>query len=111
MATVARLDSFETPTPFLVDIFRFIDKPERKLYKEPKDGSEYEVIKGEGGFTGKYWPLKIVDQKNGFVRIALVGGWGDSGQGKETFEPLGWIKVRDERGRLTIWPADMDLWT
>ena len=102
--SIVMLDSIKTPSPFFVDIFYLTKNGRRKLYKEPKNDADFIIISKN---EPKYSMLKIIEQKNGFVKIGIVHiNFETLG---ETIEPIGWIKIRDNQGMLTIWIMDIDL--
>jgi hypothetical protein len=96
------LDSIPVPSEFFVDIFYFTDDGIREIYK---DIDKAAVTISKELFEGSL--LKVTDQKNGFIKIegpAFINH--DIGKGQ--IELSGWIRIRDDRGNLTIWIIDVD---
>jgi hypothetical protein len=89
-------------SPFYADIFYFSATGVRKLYKKPSKDSEYSLIKEKDHENSL---LTIIDQKGEFVRI----GASNSDPGGEPISPLGWIRIRDNAGALTIWTKNFHL--
>jgi hypothetical protein len=89
-------------SPFCADIFYFSATGVRKLYKKPSKDSKYSLIK-EKDLENSL--LTIIDQKGEFVRV----GASNSDPGGESISPLGWIRIRDDAGALTIWIEDVHL--
>ncbi len=96
---VAFLDSLSIPGSLFVDMFYLTGGVERKVYKEPKDGTDFSVISEE---EYKYTAFKVLEQKDGFIKIGIF--WWSTDPVKEIpVELIGWIKIRDDKGHLTVW--------
>ncbi|TET45518.1 hypothetical protein E3J62_07095 [candidate division TA06 bacterium] len=101
---VAMLDSIGTPSWFVSDVFFGSKDGTRKIYAQPKEDAEATVIKKD---DYKYKTFRIIEQKGDFVKIRQ--GWQEDSLGDDSkMPPLGWIKIHDEEGRLTIWQKDQD---
>lgn len=85
-----------------IDIFCFTESKRRKVYREPKRDSDYFIISPKGELL-----LKAIEQKDGFIKIGRVDV--DFDTYEESIEPIGWIRIRDDEGRLMIWIEDVDL--
>ncbi|MFQ5906349.1 MAG: hypothetical protein ACE5JA_07230 [bacterium] len=103
-ASIVRLDSVETPSPFFVDIFYFTESGKRKVYERPDNKADFKVISRD---EKRWWLQRIVDQRGEFVKIANIQV--DFESYKETIQPIGWVGIWDEQGRLTIWIKNVDL--
>ncbi len=89
------------PESLYVDLFFFIKS--RKLYKAPDESAPFELITPETkepsdplGYTN-YGSGTVTRIRNGFALLCFI----DACTGKVM--PLGWIKLRDEGGKITIW--------
>jgi hypothetical protein len=79
----------------LVDIFFFTESDKRNLYQHPSPDSPFKVIGREAATC-----VVLKTFRNGFVQLAHIGD-------KSTNKPersLGWVRLRDDKGRLTVWP-------
>lgn len=103
--SVIIIDSLKTPSSFFVDIFYFTKSGRRKLYQESKNDADFIVISKD---EHKYSLLRIIEQKNGFVRIGIA--YVDYSAGQESIEPIGWIRIRNNQGMLMIWVKYVDLY-
>ncbi len=92
-------DDITIPNSFFIDVFCFISSPGRKVYTEPALNSDTFIIFGR---QSKYSALAVIDQRNGFLKIASVI------PGKSESEPLGWVRIRDDSGMLTLWIKFVD---
>jgi hypothetical protein len=81
-----------------VDIFFFTDSQRKKIYEQPVKDSSYSIIDAR-----KYPSLTAAETKNGFVRLILT-----KGSGKTGWKEIGWARVRDNDGLLSIWIVDSD---
>lgn len=102
--SIIMLDKIDTSSRFFVNIFCFTQSGKRKLYKEPKEDANFIIILKD---EHKHSLLKIMEQKNDFVRIGILHV--DFSTNKKSIEPIGWISIRDNRAMLTIWIEDADL--
>jgi len=100
---IVMLDSIKTPSRF-VDIFYFTKSGRRKVYKEPLRDADFIIISTE---ESKYPLLNMLEQKNGFIKIGIVHV--DFDTDEQRVEPLGWIRLKDDQGKLTIWIKYVDL--
>jgi len=102
--SIVMLDNIETPSSFFVDIFYFTKNGRRRLYKEPKKNADFIIISKD-----KYGDslLSIIAQKNEFVKIGVVTVNFDTYE--ESIKPLGWIRIRDDKGMLRLWIKYVDL--
>jgi hypothetical protein len=94
------LKRIKAPSPFYVDIFYFSATGVRKLYSKPSRDPEYSLIREK---DHKYSELTIIDQKGEFVKVGASDG------DEKSIKPLGWIRIRDDHGALTIWIEDVHL--
>ncbi len=81
-----------------INIFCFTQSGRRKLYTQPDEQAAFSIVaKGEGHYSG----LIGLEQTGNFLKVgrALANEDGET----ERMEELGWIKIRDEAGRLTFW--------
>lgn len=100
------LDSIPIPGEFFVDIFYFTEDGTRKIYKDPQKDADSILISKN---LFEYSLLKIVEQKNEFIKIEGTA-WVSGDVGKGSIEMSAWIKIRDEKGNLTIWIKYVDLY-
>jgi len=84
-----------------VDLFVFTDSGKKKLYAEPNRESSFVVVDSK-----KHEFLLAAEVKNGFVRLVSEEAITlQSKDGKENSTPrtLGWARIRDNEGLLTLW--------
>ncbi|MFH1114483.1 MAG: hypothetical protein V1792_11225 [Pseudomonadota bacterium] len=81
-----------------IDIFGLRPDTGRRLYDEPCETSRSRLIQSYDDIGDSAPNPVVVDYRNGFVRL----GFFDSCEG--TIRKSKWIRVRDKKGRLTIWP-------
>lgn len=103
-STIVMLDNIKIPSNFFVDIFYFTKTGRRKIYNDAKKNADFTIISRD---DYRDTLLRIMEQKNGFIKIGIVHVNFDTYE--EFIEPIGWIKVRDDRGLLTIWIKYVDL--
>lgn len=101
--SIVMVDSIKTPSLFFVNIFYFTKTGKRKLYQEPQNDAKFTIISKN---ESKYHLLKIIEQRKDFVKIGVVHV--DFDTYKESIEPIGWVRIRDDQGRLMFWIADVD---
>lgn len=102
--SVVMFEEIKEPVHDFVDIFYFTMSGNRKLYTEPSRDAKYRVISKQG----KYKYLRIIAQKNDYVHIACFTM--DYQAGMTTTEPIGWIRIWDDDGVLTIWIYNVDFY-
>ncbi len=102
---IIKLDSIPIPTPFFVDIFCLTQEGKRKIYKGSKEDSNFYYI-----FEDQHREFRIIEQKGDFIRLEELIHFEPNEPPEETFESIGWIKIRDSDGLLTIWIRLVDLW-
>lgn len=81
-----------------IDIFELLPNKRRKLYDEPYENSPGLRIDPLSDIRGESGNLTAIEQRNGFIRLGVY----DPCEGKR--RKLKWIRVRDKKGRLTVWP-------
>jgi hypothetical protein len=88
-----------------IDLFQLLSSPEgaepsRKLYKDPDEQSEHRTITPTSQIEPRTSQLShghITRIEDGFALICLIEDcW-------ERIIEVGWIKIRDDQGKLTIW--------
>lgn len=62
-----------------------------RVYQQPQEGMVYTLLPGGFGV------LQVLEQQGDFIRVGLSGGEG-------RVEPIGWIKIRNDKWQLTVWP-------
>jgi len=102
--TVTLLNALNESLPYYVDIFCFTESSRRKIYKSPAKGAEYFIAAKS---DRRYGLLKVMEIGEGFVKV------GNPRFNSESFElegvdPIGWMRIRDDQGRLTFWINDAD---
>jgi hypothetical protein len=93
------LDSLSISEDLFVDVFYFTGSVKRKVYKEPENGADFSVISED---EHKYSAFKVIEQKDGFIKIGIFR-WDADPLKEEPVEPIGWIKIRDDKGYVTVW--------
>lgn len=96
-------DSIDVPSPFYVDIFFSSEYKKRTVFEEPKDDAKNRVL--DIGQYGRSL-IRVTDARHGFLKI----GMGSLDYPEESIIPLGWIKLRDDKGRLAIWINMIDIY-
>lgn len=84
-----------------VDLFVFTDSGKKKLYAEPSRESSFVVIDSK-----KHAFLLVAEVKNGFVRLVseeAITLQSEDGKAPTTPQTLGWARIRDNEGLLTLW--------
>jgi len=81
-----------------VDIFELLPNKSRMLYDEPYENSRALRIDPLSDIRGEPGNLIAIEQRNGFIRLGVY----DPCEGKR--RKLKWIRIRDKKGRLTVWP-------
>jgi hypothetical protein len=100
---IVMLDSMLKSKDYYLDIFYSTESGRKKVYNEPKMGVRFHIISKD-----KYSLIVLLGQKNGFLRIGYVkSGIGIDEQ--KVVESPGWIRIRDDKGLLTIWIKYVDL--
>lgn len=66
-----------------------------RVYQNPDDEKVYTMLPKEYGVLG------VLQQKGDFIQVGLPYGEGG-------VAPIGWIKIRNESGQLTVWPWHYD---
>jgi hypothetical protein len=84
----------------LMDCFKLAEGDTIRLFAEPSLQSQSELIN-----DSQYGYFDIVDQQDGFVRAGVSH---QDPSGDWVTEPLGWIEIRDNQGRLRIWIVMQD---
>jgi hypothetical protein len=89
-----------TGNTLLMDCFKLTGGDTIRLFAEPSLQSQSELIN-----DSQYGYFDIVDQQDGFVRAGVSH---QDPSGDWVTEPLGWIEIRDNQGRLRIWIVMQD---
>lgn len=97
---------FHTNTTQYVDLFYLTENNTRKLYDKPLLAANYQTISTDTRLTVNERNIKygydeigyISTIENGFALLVHI----DNTTGKKS--NLGWIKIRDKKNRLNIWP-------
>jgi viroplasmin and RNaseH domain-containing protein len=76
----------------------------RKIYNRPTDDSDFEIIYKKD-FSNKF--IKITEQKNDFLKIAIINE--DCDNNIEIIKELGWVKIKNNTGALNIWIINIDV--
>jgi hypothetical protein len=109
-----------------VDIFFFGSRSSRTVYELPNDGARTTVV-SRAAPHGLRRELFVTQIKDGFALLCEVTGFNDldfepadaddsfcglrsCGEVCQVLKPLGWLKIRDADGRLTIWPMLPESW-
>ncbi len=82
-----------------IDMFELLPNKRRKLYDEPCETTRTRWIDSTSDIPGLSGNLIAIEQRNGFIRLGSF----DPCEGKRV--KLKWIRVRDKKGRLTVWPT------
>lgn len=93
---VALVDSLKLHSLYIVDIFHFAKNGVREFYMNPSQDS---IIATLHAGEIKYSHNKLLEQNKDYLK---VWSYNMDFKGKE-HELTGWIKVRDNQGRLSIW--------
>lgn len=80
-----------------VDIFLLNENGKRKLYQSPSLDAWAKEISADSKLFNEQLPM-IIKQRNGFAQIGVYR----NSDGK--LVSIGWIKLRDSKGRMTVWP-------
>ena len=98
---VVLVDELHTYRKNYIDIFYLAPEVNtRKLYAKPSTNAKSTEFTFDK--WNDFWAIMITEQENGFAKIVDVS---NITQEKE----LGWIKIRDEQGCLTLWLICLDL--
>ena len=98
MFTENRVDKI----PLSADIYRFTNSGKRKMYKNPNANSSYEIISKD---NPQYTGLRIIEIKNGFAHIVRFRR---SNTDSDIIEPMGWVRIWDDKGMLLIWLFEIE---
>ncbi len=102
--TIIMIDSIPIPSRFFVDIFYFTNSGKRKLYKQANRNSSFKIISKE-----EQKPLlEIIEQKEEFFRLGIYHFYDIESKDNWT-EPIGWVRIRDDKGMLLFWLKDVHL--
>ncbi len=97
-------DDLKTDYGEFVSLFELLSTDYRKVYNQPDKDSDFEFIR-EKDCSGKQ--VKILEQKGEFLKMAIVNE--DCDNTIEIIKELGWIKIKDETGALSVWIVNIDL--
>jgi hypothetical protein len=103
VTTMVMFDEMKEPLDGFVAIFYFTMSGNRKLYTEPYENAKYRIISKDG----RYGYLKMIAHENNYIQIARATMDYRTGM---TTEPLGWIRIWDDNGMLTIWIYNVDFY-
>lgn len=81
-----------------VDIFELLPDKRRKLYDKPSGNASGRWVDPTSGILRDLGNLIAIEQRNGFIRLGVY----DPCEG--TRKKFKWIRIRDQKGRLTVWP-------
>ncbi len=88
-----------------VDILWLSPDGTREIYDGPSARSRKKLVSREdvGLGTGR---LRVLDARSGYLQVGQVAdpsGQGNVGVEKADILPLGWVPLRDRKGRLSVW--------
>lgn len=83
-----------------VDLFFFTNSKKKKIYVNPSKDSPFTVIDEK-----TYGILEVAETKDGFVRLVIFDS---DPANKSGVKSVGWARVRDNDGLLSIWVIDAD---
>jgi hypothetical protein len=100
------LDWFTTQPssePISVDIFFLTRNKEIRVYTSPTSGSPSQALTPQSEIlrTNEVYDdraFQIIERKNGFGHLGVNQGC------DRPARSIGWIRLRDEKGRLLVWP-------
>ncbi len=82
-----------------IDLFRLLREHPLRLYDGPCQTSRSRLVESYDEIGKDAMNPVVVEQRNGFVRLGFYDSCGG------TIRKSGWwIRIRDDKGRLTIWP-------
>ena len=99
------LNKIQTKHGEFISLFGLTNMNQRKIYSDPSTSSDFKIITKDE-YQDKL--IKIVEQKGEYIKIAIAVK-NKQLQTEEIGEILGWIRIRDNQGRLNIWIIKMDL--
>jgi hypothetical protein len=99
-------DSLFADKEDFVDIFRFTNNGECRLYDAPVGDAGFKVISKDsiGGAL-----LRVLEVRGEFAHIATFSIDYENQMEEPKIVPLGWIRIRDDDGVPLIWIYGVDL--
>lgn len=98
---VTLLSDLDALSKYYVDIHGFTKSGRRKIYESPEKDAQYAIVAKSSTSL-----LKVIEIGEEFVKLGkprFNNDWQEEG-----IDPVGWIRIRDDEGKLTFWLTFFD---